>query len=219
MKQTIHHIAIIMDGNGRWATKQNLARAFGHKKGAETLKLFLNEIVNLPFKSLTLFALSEDNLSRPREEVDLLFFLMESYLRKELNKLIENKVKIRIIGEESYWSQSQKDLFYEAAEKTKNFNYKELYLAFCYSSQQEIFQAMKKSQDYTQVEQFLYMPHALDLVIRTGGDQRLSNFLLWQSSYAELYFTQTLWPDFSEEEFRKILKEVELRERRFGKLP
>lgn len=209
------HIGIIMDGNGRWASSRNLPRSLGHHQGAKTLSTLLNSLENYNFESLVLFAFSEDNFKRPVEEVKELFHLIEVYLKKEEANLIKKRIFCKIIGDESLWTENQKIQFQGIFEKTKHFT-KKLYIAFAYSSQKEIFQAIKQAHSLNEVTNYLYYPYQLDLVIRTGKEQRLSNFLLWQSSYAEIYFSDVLWPDFSITHFDAALESFKHKSRRFG---
>ena len=211
------HIGIIMDGNGRWASSRNLPRTLGHHQGAKALKNLLHSLEQYDFESLVLFAFSEDNFKRPREEVQEIFSLLETYLQQEEQNLIKKKIFCKIIGDESLWTEKQKIQFQRIFEKTQHFT-KQLYIAFAYSSQKEIFQAVQQSESFGEVSQHLYYPHQLDIIIRTGREKRLSNFLLWQLSYAEIYFSDVLWPDFSIHHFNEILQSFTKRVRRFGSL-
>ena len=225
--KTPNHLAIIMDGNGRWAKDQNVNLMMGHKRGAENIKNVIKNVIQHKIKFLTLYALSTENLKRPSSEVANLIRLLEYYLRREQSVLHENKIRLQVIGDLSYLSPELRSRISEAISLTKGNDQLNLYIAFCYGSRQELVHAcqkiidakIKKEDLNTAIfEKFLYasdMPN-VDLLIRTGGDQRISNFLLWQLAYAELYFTNVYWPDFSEQDLYKALREYSSRVRNFG---
>ncbi len=218
----LQHIAIIMDGNGRWAKNRGKIRTFGHKTGARKVIEITKEASNLGLKYLTLYAFSTENWKREKSEVDFLMKLLSQFLKNELKTLMENSVKFRAIGDISKFSKNLQDVIAKTIEKTKNNDGLTQILAVNYGSKDEIIRGIKKLQFENANENSL--SEALDtrdfpdvdMLIRTGGEKRLSNFLLWQSAYAELFFTDTLWPDFSREEFRKIIEEYKQRERRYG---
>jgi undecaprenyl diphosphate synthase len=220
----LKHIAIIMDGNGRWAKQQSKPRTFGHNAGAKKVIEITKEVSNLHIKYLTLYAFSTENWKREKSEVDFLMKLLSKFLKKELKTLMENDIKFRIIGDLSKFSKSLQKTIDNTIEKTKNNSGMTQILAINYGSQDEIVRAVNsiKKETITQND----LENALDtkdfcdvdLLIRTGGEKRLSNFLLWQSAYAELFFTKTLWPDFSTEELQNIIENFKKRERRYGGL-
>jgi undecaprenyl diphosphate synthase len=217
------HLAIIMDGNGRWAQKRGLKRIEGHKKGAEVVKEITTYCANNPeIKTLTLYAFSTENWKRPKMEVDFLMKLLDNWLKKELPTYIENEVKFDVIGDISKFSKKLRERIEYTKEKTKNYKKLTQILALNYGSRDEITRAVKKMVEKNEeitpenIQKNLDMSEDVDLLIRTSGEIRLSNFLLWQVAYAEMFFTKTLWPDFTPEELDEIIKEFKKRERRFG---
>ncbi len=226
-----YHVAIIMDGNGRWAKQRGLPRAAGHRKGAESLRSIITECPNMGITHLTLYAFSAENWRRPNEEVSDLMQLLALYLKKEINLLIKNDICLRVIGERERLPKDICKLVQEAELKTVHGQKLYLTIALSYGARQEIVHAMQKiamqlaseelnEQDITEeiISKNLFT-HDLpdpDLLIRTGGEQRLSNFLLWQSAYSELYFTEVLWPDFTPAHLQIACDEFAGRERRFG---
>ena len=217
------HLAIIMDGNGRWAKKRGLQRIEGHKKGAEVVKEITTYCANNPeIEILTLYAFSTENWKRPKMEVDFLMKLLDNWLKKELETYMKNNVKFEVIGDISKFS----DKLIKRIEYTKNItkNNTKLtqVLALNYGSRDEITRAVKKliakNEEITaeNIQKNLDISRDVDLLIRTSGEIRVSNFLLWQIAYAEMFFTKTLWPDFTSNELEEILKEFKKRERRFG---
>jgi len=217
------HLAIIMDGNGRWAKKRGLKRVEGHKKGAETVRNITEYCAaNDEISILTLYAFSTENWKRPKMEVEFLMKLLENYLEKELDTYIKNGVRFETIGDISKFSDKLKKRIETTKQKTKNNTKLTQVLALNYGSKNEITRAVKKTlqngEEITEenIQKNLDMPRDVDILIRTSGEIRLSNFLLWQCAYAEMFFTDTLWPDFTAEELDKILKTFHKRERRFG---
>ena len=226
------HLAIIMDGNGRWAKQQGKPRIFGHEKGAKTVREIIQEVSQIGIPYLTLYAFSTENWKRPKLEVEALMHLLSRYLKKEVAIMQENNIRLNAIGDlESLPSKVRKEL-YKAMEQTQNNTSTTVSLALAYGGQQELLQMTQQLAQ--RVEQGLLTPQQItpeliqqtlytqnippvDLLIRTSGECRISNFLLWQIAYAELYFTDILWPDFSPEELRKALANYQNRERRFGK--
>ena len=233
MTNKLRHIAIIMDGNGRWAKKRNLPRSAGHKKGAETLQKIASAAADLGVEYLTVYAFSTENWKRDQAEVDYLMNLLREYLKSEFKEVKEKGARILFIGERQMLAPD----IVAAMEKLENETAENKKFTFCialsYGSRAEILSAVKKAgkdiasgklheKDLTEetFSKFLYtadMPDP-DILIRTSGEQRISNYLLWQIAYSELFFTNTLWPDFSAEELKKIVEEFNLRERRYGKV-
>lgn len=232
-KNNLEHIAIIMDGNGRWAQKRNLPRSAGHKKGAEVVKEIAKEANNRGIRYLTLYAFSTENWNRPKEEVDTLMGLLRQYLKSDFSELHKNNIRIRVIGERSMLD---KDIVAQIAKlenDTAQNSGMVLCLAISYGSRLEIVQAAKKiaalvkkgdmSESDVDIKLFSDMLYTKDvpdpdLLIRTSGEQRISNFLLWQSAYSELFFSPTLWPDFTVRELDDIINQFNSRERRYGKV-
>jgi len=227
------HVAFIMDGNGRWAKKRFLPRIAGHKAGVEALKKVIRYSSEVGIDYVTVYAFSTENWSRPENEVKGILELLVTAMNKEFDELIANDVKIKMLGIEENLPEKVKKAFHEAEEKTKHNKGLQFNIAFNYGSRKEILHAVKKvaelikSQrieikeiDEALFENFLYTKNIPDpdLVIRTSGEVRLSNFLLWQISYSELYFTDTYWPDFNEAAYQKALDEYRNRKRRFGSL-
>jgi len=219
------HVGIIMDGNGRWAVKRGLPRIEGHRKGAETTEKIVIAASNLGIKYLSLYAFSTENWKRPKEEVNFLFSLMYEYVRSKLNLFLENNVKFRAMGRLWELPDYLQEGFAWMEEQTASCNGMTAVFAVNYGGRQEILDAVNRilksgldSVDQETFRRYLYIPELpdLDLLIRTSGELRISNFLLWQSAYTELWFTDTLWPDFTEEEFKKALEDFSRRERRFG---
>ena len=225
------HVAIIMDGNGRWAEKKNLTRIQGHIKGIESVRNIVTFCRELEIPFLTLYAFSEENWGRPKEEVSALMELLKRYLIEELEEMDKYQIKLKAIGELSRLPLDVYETLIDIIEKTKDHCGMTLVLALSYGGRSEIINAVKKiikslSKRDINIDEitpelfshFLYtndIPDP-DLLIRTSGELRISNFLLWQSAYTEFYFTKTLWPDFDKEEFLKALIDYQSRERRFG---
>ena len=225
------HIAIIMDGNGRWAKKRNLPRIMGHRAGAKTVDAITEACARMGIEALTLYTFSTENWKRPKEEVDALMDLLQGALKNNTKKMIRNNVKFNVIGRVSELSEKLKTGIKDSLEKTSANSGMTLTLALNYGGRQEILDAVKgiceeskgaavdfsswREEDF---EKFLYTKELPDpdLVIRTSGEERISNFLLWQAAYSEFYVTETLWPDFDQDELEKALEEYDRRERRFG---
>jgi len=228
------HLAIVMDGNGRWARQRGLSRVEGHRKGAEVARVITEECARIGIKFLSLFAFSTDNWARPKSEVDALFLLLKSYLRKERQTLIANGIRFRAIGNISQLPNNIQRLVAQTERATAPCSRMELILALNYSGQWDILQAVfrlardaeahkVRPEDITPdlFERYLVSSDAPvpDLLIRTGGERRISNFYLYPLAYTELYFTPTPWPDFTPEELHEALEEFSRRERRFGRIP
>ena len=227
------HIAIIMDGNGRWAKKRGLPRIAGHKAGVKTVKRIVRVSGELPLKYLTLYTFSKENWKRPKEEVSAIMNLLYETTKREMNELDENNVRLITTGRIEEFSPRKREILQKAREKTKDNTGLTLNLALNYSGRMEILDAVKriiqdaqqtKIQD-GQLDEKLFSTYLYtkdlpdpDLLIRTSGEMRLSNFLLWQTSYTELYVTEVLWPDFSVKDFYEAILDFQERERRFGKV-
>ena len=226
-----HHIAIIMDGNGRWAQKRHMPRTVGHAKGAAGVRELVEFCAHKGVKYLTLFAFSTENWSRPEEEVSTLMGLFLQYLEKELKNLSQAGVRLQVIGDVTGFAQELQDRIAEAVKATAGNDGIVLTIAANYGGQWDIVQAVQRWQaehpevdacDITQeqLEKYLSTAHMPDpdLLIRTGGEQRISNFLLWQLAYAELYFTDVLWPVFDTAQLELALDWYQTRQRRFGRV-
>jgi undecaprenyl diphosphate synthase len=223
---SISHVAIIMDGNGRWAQMRSHERVWGHVRGSLKVSEIVEAASDLKIRALTMYAFSTENWCRPQSEVKVLFKLLHKFLLKERAKILKNKICFKIIGDISDLPPETKELIWALEGETKNANGLKLSFAFSYGSRDEIIKAVncaiKNNPQVNITEEMLSQELMtsdlgdVDLLIRTGGDQRVSNFLLWQIAYAELYFTNSKWPDFSVAEFTKIIDEVRTRERRFG---
>ena len=219
------HIAIIMDGNGRWAELQGKKRVKGHEAGAKVVKNITTYCSNSKdIERLTLYAFSTENWKRPRLEVEFLMKLLEKYLKNELPVYLENNVRFEPIGDIRAFSKSLQKTIKIVEEKTAHCDGLVQSLALNYGSQNEIIRAVnslkntKEDITETMLSNALDCKHDVDLLIRTGGDHRLSNYLLWQAAYAELFFTDALWPDFTPSDLEKIIKKFNKVERRFGGL-
>ncbi|MBI3617306.1 MAG: isoprenyl transferase [Candidatus Omnitrophica bacterium] len=227
------HVAIIMDGNGRWAKRQHLTRTQGHTEGIRRVEEIVAAAQKIGVKVLTLFTFSTENWRRPESEISILMSLLTNVLQKKIKMLKENNVRFQVIGREESVPGSVLKAFQMAIHETKDNTGLIVNLAFNYGSRQEIVDAVKKIAaavekkslviadiDEKTITQFLYtkdLPDP-DLLIRTSGEKRISNFLLWQLSYSELYFTDKFWPDFTREEFEKAIADYQKRERRYGDL-
>ena len=226
------HIAIIMDGNGRWAKQKGLLRTLGHENGTKSVKRTVETCSKLGIENLTLYAFSTENWNRPKLEVDTLMKLLVSSLRKEAKTFQENNIRLNSIGNLSKLPSSIYKELNEVMEKTKNNTRMTLTLALSYGSREELLNVVKNISDKVKnniisipdidesiINQHLYTQNLpdVDLLIRTSGEHRISNFLLWQIAYAELYFTNVLWPDFKEADLYEAIISYQQRERRFGK--
>lgn len=219
-----NHIAIILDGNGRWAKKRGLPRTSGHKMGVETLIKISRYCSDIGINNLTVYAFSTENWNRPKEEVDYLMSLIEEYFNGLDKKLRKRNIKLKVIGEKNNLSERLKQIINDVEENSKYNTGMILNIAFNYGGKDEIINAFKKMENdkvlFTKenVDQYLYTNESgnVDLLIRTSGEQRISNFLLWQIAYAEFYFTKVYWPDFSKKELHKAIDAYQNRDRRFG---
>ncbi len=225
----LKHIAIIMDGNGRWAQSRSHTRWWGHVRGAKKVSGIVEESEKQGVKALTLYAFSSENWSRPLNEIQVLFILLKKFLLQEKEKLIKNKVRFKVMGDISRLPIETKKLVQDLENETKDNLGIKLSFAFGYGGKDEIVFAAnkfiaenpgKQLSNINDITNNLMVPDLgdVDLLIRTGGDQRISNFLLWQSAYAELFFTKTKWPDFSIDEFKKIIRQFNGIDRRFGSI-
>ncbi len=232
-KRVPQHVAIIMDGNGRWAKKKGESRAYGHLNGVRGVRETLEGASEIGVKFLTLYAFSTENWERPSEEVSALMDLLVQTIVKEIDELEEKRVRLMAIGAIDMLPDSCRQTLLDAIERTKTYDRITLVLALSYSSRWEITRAMQrvaedvkagdldpKSIDESLVMKYLETANVPDpeLLIRTSGEKRISNFLLWQIAYSELYFTPTLWPDFKKEDFFEAIVAYQNRERRFGKI-
>jgi undecaprenyl diphosphate synthase len=238
LKEKIHidqlpeHIAIIMDGNGRWAKRKGRLRAFGHENGTKSVREITEACAELGIKNLSLYAFSTENWKRPRIEIQTLMGLLISSLKKEISTLQKNDIKLNAIGNLSALPSKVMHELLDVIDKTKGNSRMTLTLALSYGSREEITHAVKdlchkvknniispENIDEYIINQHLYTQNLpdVDLLIRTSGEQRISNFLLWQIAYAELYFTDVLWPDFRKDDLFRAIVDYQNRERRFGK--
>lgn len=224
------HVGVIMDGNGRWAKLRGLPRIEGHRRGTERAQEIIEISGELGIKCLTLYAFSMENWHRPQSEISTLMKLLEMYLKKELQVLVKKGIVFKTIGETWRLPEHIRELIRETEEKTASNKGMTVVTALSYGGRNEIIRAVKKIMDAGvdpgEVTENLFSGYLdtsglppPDLIIRTSGERRLSNFLLWQSAYAELYFTDTLWPDFDKEEFVMAIQDFQGRERRFGGIP
>ena len=226
------HLAIIMDGNGRWAKKQGYFRALGHESGSQSVKDIIENCSDLGIKNLTLFTFSSENWNRPQIEIEILMKILVRTLTVDIEMLQKNNIKLHAIGNLDKLSNKVKKVVLEAIDKTKDCNNMNLTLALSYGSREEIVDAVKNicykvknniisidAIDDSIINEHLYTQNLpeVDLLIRTSGEHRISNFLLWQIAYAELYFTDVLWPDFKEQDLYEAIISYQKRERRFGK--
>ena len=226
------HVAIIMDGNGRWAKRQGLARMFGHRQGVETVHNITVAATKLGIEYLTLYTFSTENWNRPKEEVDALMTLLVDTIAKETPTLMNNNVRLQTIGDIERLPEGTRQKFLSCIEQTSRNTGLTMVIALSYSARWEITEAVRKAVRLVRTEGLrpedvneafvsglmttAEMPDP-DLLIRTSGEYRISNFLLWQLAYSELYFSECLWPEFTEEEFYKAIIDYQKRERRFGK--
>ncbi|TDO77931.1 undecaprenyl diphosphate synthase [Flavobacterium chryseum] len=226
------HLAIIMDGNGRWAKQQGFLRAFGHENGTKSVKKTITTCAKLGIEYLTLYAFSTENWNRPKLEVEALMKILINSLKKELVTLQENNIKLNAIGNLDKLPKSAQKELLDVIEKTKNNTRLTLTLALSYGSREELVNAVRIISDKVKnniisidtiddsiINEHLYTQNLpdVDLLIRTSGEHRISNFLLWQIAYAELYFTDVLWPDFKDQDLYEAIISYQKRERRFGK--
>ena len=226
------HLAIIMDGNGRWAEKKGKNRVQGHSHGVRAVQEVVEEAIQLKIEYLSLYAFSTENWSRPQEEIGILMKLLVNTLRSEFEKLLENRIKLKVIGNIDQLPDFVQEELRYVVNQTQNNNEMTLTLALSYGGREELTNTLKQIADKVKnniispedldesvINEHLYtcdLPD-VDLLIRTSGEKRISNFMLWQVAYAELYFSEVLWPDFSKEDLHKAIINYQKRERRFGK--
>ncbi len=225
MRNGLQHVAFIMDGNGRWAKKRGLDRTEGHKKGAQVAERIAKKAKKENIRYITLYAFSTENWKRPREEIDFLLQLVVTYLESRIEEMISEDVRLRFMGRIEELPLKTREACKKIESKTNNCGKIDVIVALNYGAKTELVDAFKKiiRAGFTDIEEetisdHLYFPDVPDpdLVIRTSGEKRLSNFMLWQCSYSELYFTDILWPDFDEKDFEDAVEEYSRRKRRFG---
>jgi undecaprenyl diphosphate synthase len=221
---SVQHVAIIMDGNGRWGIKNKGSRNLGHRQGLKTVEQIIEETIKQKINYLTLYVFSTENWKRPKKEISFLFQLLENFLVKKIENLLKNNIKLNIIGNKKKFSSRMRNLLIESESKTSKCDGLQINLALNYGSKEEILNAVKmmskKKQKFSEnnIEKNLYtkkMPSP-DLLIRTGDTKRLSNFLLWQLAYTEIFFVKKLWPEFKKNDYKKILNNFRLLKRNFG---
>ncbi len=220
------HVAVIMDGNGRWAQKRLLPRKAGHKEGVKTLMKIARHAFNRGIEYLTIYAFSTENKNRPKDEIDGLINLIREYFKNVFGEFIENGIKIRVLGDVSYFPQDVIDIVKKVEKDSEKGQNGTLSIALNYGARAEILRAItllkNSGEDITEenFEKYLYTASypEPDIILRTGGEKRLSNFLLYQSAYSELFYTDTLWPDYSEKEFDEMINAFKGRSRRYGKV-
>ena len=222
----IKHVAIIMDGNGRWGLKHRKSRNIGHREGLNTVESIIKESLKLKIKYLTLYTFSTENWKRPKKEINFLFNLLENFLIKKIDNLIKNEIKIKFIGETQVFSNKLKKILHESELKTSKNKKLHINIALNYGSKNEILRAVKlinkDNEKLTEknLEKNLFtknIPNP-DILIRTGNTKRLSNFLLWQLAYSEIFFEKKLWPDFNSKDYKKIINTFKLLKRNFGNI-
>ena len=222
----IKHVAIIMDGNGRWGLKHNKSRNYGHRAGLRTVEKIIKVSLRKKIPYLTLFAFSTENWRRPQKEINFLLKLLENFLQTKLNQLIEQKIKLKIIGDKNKFPKRIKKIINYSENKTKKNKKLHINLAINYGSKSEIVESIKriikKKQNISEkkITSNLYTSEIPDpeILIRTGNTKRLSNFLLWQLAYSEIFFEKKLWPDFNENDYLKILNKFRIIKRNFGRI-
>ena len=221
----INHVAIIMDGNGRWGLKYKNSRNAGHKEGLNTVEKIIKETIKKKIKYLTLYAFSTENWRRPKKEINFLFGLLENFLKNRINELHEQNIKLRIIGNKKF-SPNLNKLLYTSEKKTESNKKLQINLALNYGSKNELISAFKIiNKKKEKINEKNIIKHLQtknipdpDILIRTGNTKRLSNFLLWQIAYSEIFFEKKLWPDFNENDYDKIIKKFKNIKRNFGKI-
>ena len=222
----VKHVAIIMDGNGRWGIKHKQSRNAGHRAGLDTVDMIINQCIHHKISVLTLYTFSSENWKRPKNEITFLFKLLENFLRKKINKIIKNDIKLKFIGELYKLPIKLQKLIKLSEKKTINKNSLQVNIALNYGSKIELINTMKKIKkkkiqlNEKNIDKNLYTKYLPDpdILIRTGDTHRLSNFLLWQLSYTEIFFEKKLWPDFKSKDFNKILNKFKYIKRNFGSI-
>jgi len=222
----VKHVAIIMDGNGRWGVKHKQSRNAGHRAGLNTVDLIINHCINHKIEFLTLYTFSSENWKRPKNEITFLFKLLENFLKKKINKIIEKDIKLKFIGELNKLPTKLQKLIKLSEKKTFNKKTLQVNIALNYGSKMELINSIKKIKqkkitiNEKNIDNNLYTKHLPnpDILIRTGDTHRLSNFLLWQLSYTEIFFEKKLWPDFTDKDFNKIINKFKSIKRNFGSI-
>ena len=222
----INHVAIIMDGNGRWGIKHKKSRNLGHREGLNTVEKIIKSTIKSKVKYLTLYAFSTENWKRPQNEIKFLFKLLDSFIDQKINEFNKNNIKLKIIGNINVFNKKLKKKLQKSEKLTKNNKRLQVNLALNYGSKAELINAFKKiNKDklnitIKNIEKCLYTSNIPDpdILIRTGSTNRLSNFLLWQLAYAEIFFEKKLWPDFNENDYNKILKNFKKIKRNYGNI-
>ena len=222
----IKHVAIIMDGNGRWGLKHKKSRNFGHKEGLKTVEKIINTSIKKKIPYLTLFAFSTENWKRPKKEINFLLNLLDNFLKTKLDNLIKKKIRLKIIGNRNKFPNKTKKIISYSENKTKKNKILQINLALNYGSKKEIVDTIKKIIKKKQIINEKKISYNLytsnipdpDILIRTGNTNRLSNFLLWQIAYSEIFFEKKLWPDFNENDYLKILNKFKKIKRNFGNI-
>jgi len=222
---SIKHVAIIMDGNGRWGIKHKKSRNLGHKEGLKTVERIIKSSIKNKIRYLTLYAFSTENWKRPRKEINFLFNLLENFLSNKISLLNKQNIKLKIIGKKSF-SKKINILLNKSEKKTSNNKRLQINLALNYGSKSELIHSFntinnnKKMINEKNISKYLFTQNIPDpdLLIRTGNTQRLSNFLLWQLAYSEIFFEKKLWPDFNEKDYNRILKKFKKTKRNFGNI-
>lgn len=220
------HIAFIMDGNGRWAKKRFLPRKAGHREGVKAMRKIVDACFSLDIPYVSLYAFSTENKNRSEEEVRSLFSLIEEYFTKFMGEMLEKGIRITVMGDVSYFPESLRNTISDAIEKSRECTHGTLNIALNYGSRDEILRAVNAAVEAgkkVSAEEFARLLYTADipdpdLIVRTGGESRLSNFMLYQSAYSEFFFSKVLWPDFNKKHLYEILNDYALRERRFGKV-
>ena len=222
----INHVAIIMDGNGRWGLKNKNSRNEGHKAGLVALEKIIIQTLNQKIKYLTLYAFSTENWKRPKEEINFLFNLLETFLKNKIEELHKKNIKLKVVGKKKNFSKKLNFLLNSSEKKTRNNKKLQVNLALNYGSKHELIQSFKSivkkkiNINEKNIQNNLYtknIPNP-DILIRTGGTNRLSNFLLWQIAYSEIFFEKKMWPDFNEKDYLNIIKKFKLIKRNFGNI-
>ena len=222
----INHVAIIMDGNGRWGIKHKKSRNLGHRAGLNTVERIIKSTIKNKVKYLTLYAFSTENWKRPQKEIKFLFKLLDSFIDQKINEFNKNNIKLKIIGNINVFNKKLKKKLKKSEQITKNNKRLQVNLALNYGSKSELINAFKKINknklniNIKNIEKYLYTSNISDpdILIRTGSTHRLSNFLLWQLAYSEIFFEKKLWPDFKENDYNKILKKFRNTKRNYGNI-
>ncbi len=222
----INHVAIIMDGNGRWGIKHKKSRNLGHRAGLNTVERIIKSTIKNKVKYLTLYAFSTENWKRPQNEIKFLFKLLDSFIDQKINEFNKNNIKLKIIGNINVFNKKLKKKLKKSEQITKNNKRLQVNLALNYGSKSELINAFKKINknklniNIKNIEKYLYTSNISDpdILIRTGSTHRLSNFLLWQLAYSEIFFEKKLWPDFKENDYNKILKKFKNTKRNYGNI-